>query len=499
MKRFLIALGVLVAVLAAVFCAGRFGWRLSGFSACEGALIESVDVDGEKVTISGGYGSPDGKRFLGCYYTQDGGALYVGFHFSGVFGAFCKPDFTVEIPAQGVEKVYMRSRESECVIWTERENSAPSAPEGTGGAQTAESDGELQEPQTSYEYAFSCAFAPEDAAPEYSDSEYWASAFTFTALADVTDVRLVALDYDMDSDTLSLGETLLEKGALSAGDSFCASLATGEVIPNRALCFTAGGAEYTLSVSISGRDGSAMLAAVTLGKIYEYPMSCAFAPEDAAPEYSDSEYWASAFTFTALADVTDVRLVALDYDMDSDTLSLGETLLEKGALSAGDSFCASLATGEVIPNRALCFTAGGAEYTLSVSISGRDGSAMLAAVTLGKIYEYPMSCAFAPEDAAPEYSDSEYWASAFTFTALADVTDVRLVALDYDMDSDTLSLGETLLEKGALSAGDSFCASLATGEVIPNRALCFTAGGAEYTLSVSISGRDGSAMLSPIS
>ena len=124
---------------------------------------------------------------------------------------------------------------------------------------------------------------------------------------------------------------------------------------------------------------------------------------------------------------------------------------------------------------------------------------MLAAVTLGKIYEYPMSCAFAPEDAAPEYSDSEYWASAFTFTALADVTDVRLVALEYDMDSDTLSLGETLLEKGALSAGDSFCASLATGEVIPNRALCFTAGGAEYTLSVSISGRDGSAMLSPIS
>ncbi len=75
---------------------------------------------------------------------------------------------------------------------------------------------------------------------------------------------------------------------------------------------------------------------------------------------------------------------------------------------------------------------------------------------------------------------------------------MRLVALDYDTDSDALSFGGTLLEKGDMAAGESFCASLATGEVIPNRALCFTAGGTEYVLSVSISGRDGSALLAPI-
>ena len=380
MKKFFIAFAVLVGVLVVGFCAGRYGWRLSGFSACENAVIENVEVGAESVTISGGYGSPDGKRFLGCHYTQEDGTLYVGFHFSRVFGMFCKPDFNVEIPAQGVEKIYMRSDETECVIWTARENSAPDLPAPPTGEQTGGAGSAEQEPQTSAEYAFACDFAPEGNAPEYSDGEDWASAFLFTALADVTDVRLVALDYDTDSDALSFGGTLLEKGDMAAGESFCASLATGEVIPNRALCFTAGGTEYVLSVSISGRDGSALLAPVTLGASAEYAFACDFAPEGSAPEYSDGEDWASAFLFTALADVTDVRLVALDYDTDSDTLSFGGTLLEKGDMAAGVSFCASLATGEVIPNRALCFTAGGTEYVLSVSISGRDGSALLAPI-----------------------------------------------------------------------------------------------------------------------
>lgn len=252
MKKFLITLAILVGVLAIVFAAGRFGWRLAGFGACENARIESVDVDAEKVTISGGYGSPDGKRFLGCYYTQEENALYVGFHFSRVFGVFCEQDFTVEIPAENVDKIYMRSGESECVIWTARGGTSDSI--GTPADE--------QEPQTAYEYPFSCDFAPEGSAPEYADGEEWDSAFLFTANEDVEDVRLVALDYDGETDALSQGAVLLTKGAMSAGESFCASLATGEVIPNRALCFTANGAEYVLSVSISGKDGSAVLAPI---------------------------------------------------------------------------------------------------------------------------------------------------------------------------------------------------------------------------------------------
>lgn len=53
MKRFFLALGVGALVLAAVFCAGRWGWKVLGFRACQGAGIESVEVGERIVTIKG--------------------------------------------------------------------------------------------------------------------------------------------------------------------------------------------------------------------------------------------------------------------------------------------------------------------------------------------------------------------------------------------------------------------------------------------------------------
>ena len=50
LKKTLIALAAAVAVLAAVFLAGRFGWRLAGFRACHAAGITSVEV-GENESV----------------------------------------------------------------------------------------------------------------------------------------------------------------------------------------------------------------------------------------------------------------------------------------------------------------------------------------------------------------------------------------------------------------------------------------------------------------
>ena len=41
-KKVIIAVGAILFLLAIVFLAGRFGWKLLGFRACQGAGIEAV-------------------------------------------------------------------------------------------------------------------------------------------------------------------------------------------------------------------------------------------------------------------------------------------------------------------------------------------------------------------------------------------------------------------------------------------------------------------------
>ena len=69
-------------LLIAVFVAGRYGWKLLGFRACEEAGIESVEVSETTVTVKG--------FCPGCgYYAEEqDGTLFVGFRFSAVFGFF---------------------------------------------------------------------------------------------------------------------------------------------------------------------------------------------------------------------------------------------------------------------------------------------------------------------------------------------------------------------------------------------------------------------------
>ena len=100
-KRIVIALAVAAAILAAVFLAGRYGWKLLGFRACQGAGIEAVEVSEDKVHISGFYPGSFPEGFCGYYSEERDGTLYVGFRFSAVFGFFETGDFDVTVPVKG--------------------------------------------------------------------------------------------------------------------------------------------------------------------------------------------------------------------------------------------------------------------------------------------------------------------------------------------------------------------------------------------------------------
>ena len=116
-KRIVIVLSVIVAILAAVFLAGRYGWKLFGFRACQGVGIETVVVSEDKVHITGFYPGPFPNGFCGCYSQERDGTLYVGFRFSTVFGFFETGDFDVTVPVRGeISQVILKTDRIESVL-----------------------------------------------------------------------------------------------------------------------------------------------------------------------------------------------------------------------------------------------------------------------------------------------------------------------------------------------------------------------------------------------
>lgn len=59
LRKGLAVLLMIAVVLTAVFLAGRYGWKLGGFRACQGAGITSVEVGEKSVHITGFYPGPD--------------------------------------------------------------------------------------------------------------------------------------------------------------------------------------------------------------------------------------------------------------------------------------------------------------------------------------------------------------------------------------------------------------------------------------------------------
>ena len=124
-KTVIITLLVMAILFTGVFMAGRYGWKVFGFRACEEAAITSVDVSGSAVTIQGFYPGSFPEGFCGCYTEELGGKLYVGFRFSAVFGIFETGDFHVAIPVEEeIDEVILKTGLGETSIWT-KETAAP--------------------------------------------------------------------------------------------------------------------------------------------------------------------------------------------------------------------------------------------------------------------------------------------------------------------------------------------------------------------------------------
>ena len=140
-KKIIPTLLTAVILLAAIFAAGRYGWKLLGFRTCQGAGIESVEVSEHTVKIKGFYPGSFPEGFCGYYAEEQDGSLYVGFRFSSVFGFFETGDFDVAIPVKGeIREVVLKTETSETTIWTS-ETGAISSNTPSEGDAPAESDG----------------------------------------------------------------------------------------------------------------------------------------------------------------------------------------------------------------------------------------------------------------------------------------------------------------------------------------------------------------------
>ena len=118
MKRILIIPLAVVVTLTAIFLAGRYGWKLGGFRACQGAGITSVEVSQTAVHITGFYPGSFPEGFCGYYSEEQDGKLYVGFRFSALFGFFETGDFDITIPTEGdIDEVIIKTDMVETSIW----------------------------------------------------------------------------------------------------------------------------------------------------------------------------------------------------------------------------------------------------------------------------------------------------------------------------------------------------------------------------------------------
>ena len=115
--KILLCAAVLVFI---VFLIGRYGWQLFGFTACESAGIENVEVSADEVKITGFYPGSFPRGFLGYHAEEENGILYVGFKFSGLFGIFETGDFNITIPVKGeIREVIIKTKNYEYPVWPE--------------------------------------------------------------------------------------------------------------------------------------------------------------------------------------------------------------------------------------------------------------------------------------------------------------------------------------------------------------------------------------------
>lgn len=118
LKKTVMVLLVILVILTVIFLAGRYGWKLGGFRACQGAGISSVEATEQNVHIRGFYPGSFPEGFCGYYSEEQDGTLYVGFRFSAVFGSLETGDFDITIPTEGeINEVVLKTSMCETTVW----------------------------------------------------------------------------------------------------------------------------------------------------------------------------------------------------------------------------------------------------------------------------------------------------------------------------------------------------------------------------------------------
>ena len=157
-KRILLGLLTLCLAIVLVFLAGRYGWKLLGFRACQGAGITEITVQQGQVRIQGFYPGSFGSGFVGYYAQEQDGKLYVGYRFSQVFGFFETGNFDIVIPTKGeIREVYIKTATTETLVW-------PAGQDGQQDAKPPESPAVSEPPAASEDEPAESAAQSEPAA-----------------------------------------------------------------------------------------------------------------------------------------------------------------------------------------------------------------------------------------------------------------------------------------------------------------------------------------------
>jgi len=108
----------LVTILLIVWVAGRYGWKLRGFKATQGAVVNVIEVKEDEVKIYGSYPGSFPCGFIGYVSEEYDGKLYVGYKFSPVFGIFETGDFEISVKTNGrIDEIYTKTGVAEYRIW----------------------------------------------------------------------------------------------------------------------------------------------------------------------------------------------------------------------------------------------------------------------------------------------------------------------------------------------------------------------------------------------
>ena len=143
MKTLLKILLMIALVAVLLFVAGRYGWRVLGFAACDAPstnYAETVTVEDATVRIFGGTASSF-SSYVGSIHELTDGRLYVGIKHNGFLGFLQRlGGFSLAIPTEGqtVTAIYFKGNNEERLIWTQADgvirNTPASNPQGEAAA-----------------------------------------------------------------------------------------------------------------------------------------------------------------------------------------------------------------------------------------------------------------------------------------------------------------------------------------------------------------------------